>query len=153
MPAIQELPIELLTYALTLALIVHPCPSHILCVCKRWEVIATPTLHKDIRFTRISQLEALTRSAGSPRRNPPVPTSITFAKTINESYYIFSKIQSLFQAINLSNLEVVKVNVHSERGDVSVFDALKLIKYVRTRILGATVQSLTTASYPLRIVP
>lgn len=127
MPAIQELPIELLTYALTLALIVHPCPSHILCVCKRWEVIATPTLHKDIRFTRISQLEALTRSAGSPRRNPPVPTSITFAKTINESYYIFSKIQSLFQAINLSNLEVVKVNVHSERGDVSVFDALKLI--------------------------
>lgn len=149
---IQELPIELLTYALTLGLAVHPCPSHILCVCKTWEAIATPVLHKNIQFTRFSQLKALISYPHSKRRRLLAPYSITFAKTVNsKSDHFFHTIDSVFQSINLSSLEVVKLNVHSHNGEGSVFDAFKLIKYVQ--IYGVDLPRLTIVPYPSHPAP
>ncbi|KIO22086.1 hypothetical protein M407DRAFT_28361 [Tulasnella calospora MUT 4182] len=163
MPLIQELPIELLTYALTLGLTVHPCPSHILCVCKTWEAIATPILHKNIRFTRFSQLKALTSCSYTKRRSLPAPYSIAFTETADSNTYdFFRTIESVFQSINLKNLEVVRLNVHSYDGEGNVFEAFKLIDplvfewlspdvehQVSTSITGTAARSLVLACYSI----
>ncbi|KAG9043191.1 hypothetical protein FS837_009882 [Tulasnella sp. UAMH 9824] len=76
-------------------------------------------------------MEALNLYPHSKRRRLLAPYSITFAKTVDsKSYHFFHTIESVFQSINLSNLEIVKLNVHSHKGEGGVFGAFKLINPV-----------------------
>ena len=138
----DDLPVELLSRIVKLAVLSHPIPSSVLSVRSTWKSIGQPFLERHLEFRRPSQLDSFSacfgrgyfsKEAHTGRKISPI--SISFGKTLSDcGIYRFHEVvtgcdQTLLESFALHT----SYQVGSDR--YYLFEFLKSLKSVQSLFL------------------
>ncbi|KAG8902359.1 hypothetical protein FRB99_004549 [Tulasnella sp. 403] len=122
-PVVYELPVEILSRIIALALKMHTRPANILCVHRKWLAVGQAMLNSDLVFTSLNGLLRFPYKA-------PTPRSITFMETVEDNrdgfWDGFRDVLNATKACKLDRL-VIKAQLHysNQNHYDDIYDVLK----------------------------